>query len=84
MKKLTSKPSQKDVCAQAQALRRSCILVMRSRHATTVPDPRITAHAVRILEAAKALQPSNELLQSLEIEHGSWPTILAVMEAVLQ
>jgi hypothetical protein len=68
----------------ASALVVTCNTVLRSSGAHTVPDPRITALAVRILDAAKAEIPKDKLLASIEIEHGSWPVILAAMHAVLQ
>jgi len=69
---------------QAVALVATCNIVLGGPAAHTVPDARITALAVRILEAAKAEVPRDKILASIEIEHGSWPVILSAMHAVLQ
>jgi hypothetical protein len=62
----------------------TCVTVIQSPAAHTIPDPRITALAVRILDAAKAEAPEDKILTSIEIEQGSWPVILSAMHAVLQ
>jgi hypothetical protein len=72
------------VRGQAIALMQTCTTVLRSRHAQATPDPRITALAVTILDAAKAVAPNNEILASLEVEKGSWPVLLSAMHAVIQ
>lgn len=74
----------KEIRQQALGLFQTCTTVLRSRAANTIPDARITGLAVRILTSAKAAIPDNELLNSIEIEHGSWPVILAAANAVIQ
>jgi hypothetical protein len=69
---------------QALALIMTCNVVLKSRLAHTVPDPRIAALAIRILEAAKVETPNNKILASIEIEHSTWPVILSAMHAVNQ
>jgi len=68
----------------ALALMITSTTVIKSRQAQTIPDPRVTALAVRIVEATKQEMPDDELLGSIEIDKGSWPVILAAMQAVLQ
>jgi hypothetical protein len=68
----------------AVALVVTCNTVLGGPGAHTVPDARITSLAVRILDEAKAEVPKDKILASIEIEHGSWPVILAAMQAVLQ
>jgi len=73
------------VIRHAEALRSTCLFVLRSKVVVqTVPDARITGLACRVLELAKQQQPKDELLASIEIEHGNWPVILAAMQVVLQ
>jgi hypothetical protein len=69
---------------QALALILTCNTVLKSRVSLSVPDPRIAALAMRILEAAKAESPNNKILASIEIEHSAWPVILSAMHAVNQ
>lgn len=73
----------KEVRGQADALKVTACIVMNSKHASTLPDVRITAHACRILAAARLQVPANALLGELEIEATGWATILATMNAVL-
>jgi hypothetical protein len=49
----------KEVRAQAQGLVRTCVVVLHGKNASTMPDVRITGHAIRILEAAKAITPND-------------------------
>ena len=67
----------------AVALIATCNTVLEGPSAHTVPDPMITALAVRILEAAKAVAPNDEILNSIEIEKG-WPALLSAMHAIYQ
>lgn len=69
---------------QAVALIATCNTVLGGPAAHTVPDARITGLAVRILEAAKAEVPQDNILASIEIEHSTWPVLLAAMHAVVQ
>lgn len=69
---------------QAAGLIATCTAVLAGPAAHTVPGARITAHAVRILEAAKAEAPKDKLLAALEIERAMWPVLLSAMHAVLQ
>jgi hypothetical protein len=69
--------------AQAVALMQTCAVVLRSKQCQTTPDPRISALAVRILDAAKAEVPGDEILASLEIEKASWPVLLYAANAVI-
>lgn len=71
---------------QARALMVTCTEVLGSRYAqvNTPAEPQAIAHAVRILDAAKAAAPSNEILASLEIGKGNWPVLLSAMHAVIQ
>ncbi len=69
---------------QAVGLIATCNTVLEGPSAQSVPDPRITALAVRILEGAKGEVVNDKILNSIEIEKGSWPVILSAMHAVLQ
>ena len=76
---------QNDVHSQAMALIHTCTAVLRSKsYGDTVPDLEIAAHAMRVLSAAKAQVPKNELLAAFEIQSGSWSVLLAAMHCVLQ
>lgn len=72
----------KSVQPQAMALIVTCNTVLAGPVAHTIPDVRITALAIKILEAAKAQAPNDEILATIEIEHSGWPVILSAMHAV--